>query len=281
MPSAPKPLALIQNIAASLGPTWRATAATESWWTWELTEPRRGRTLTLYIASGADRGKAKKGRLVINGHLPPVPAGLSAWTDLEAGAITCDPARGAAVIARDIQRRLLPGYDAARRQLDDRVRQQKEQNARRDAFARHLAQIPGVERQQYNQDPNYAQNLSWAGKPWPAQVDHERQRNTPRAQISANWTGPGDGAGVAKVELTGLSAEQVERVLRALAGYGSDMKRPAPASPSPEPLRAWEEMTREDFTDAPVGLFPAPAPVRKAKRSRHGFTVATGTEALF
>ncbi len=122
-------------VATRLGRGWRADAP-----------PHGGRALHLRHSDGADlllfSDQARAGRLVIEGADEPSPE--VTVHDLDFGRIGVSLDRGPAVIAAEIERRLLPVYVAAVATLRVRQTRARDCAARRQAGQQRLAAALGV-----------------------------------------------------------------------------------------------------------------------------------------
>lgn len=207
----PAPLEQITpDIAAGLGEGWSAAPSTRYYDNardvWYL-HHADGIAVRLRLDERTD------GRLLISGELPDAPDGLSVNTDdLKRGSATADPARPVRGIAAQIRRTVLPVLDASNATLRQRIDAARGMEDGKAALRKRLSAIPGL-----------GNGLSWAGEPrgtW-------KYAALPSASVSVNHDR--DGA-YASIELRGLTADQAERVLRALTTPHTD---PAPHENTP------------------------------------------------
>jgi hypothetical protein len=95
---------------------------------------------TLFLRLGSENSN-RRGRLIISG---AYPEGSSALYGVEYHEITVDATKSPDVIARDINRRLLPSYLPELATVTARLQDQKTAEASRAEATRRLGALPGV-----------------------------------------------------------------------------------------------------------------------------------------
>lgn len=246
------------TVAELLGDGWAVTVDAGDWadMSTRTLVHTDGRQVRLCPPDG--KYGAHPGRWVAYGMLPNTPDDEKPYTgDIKSGSITCAGASTPRRLASEITRRLLPplteGHATWCRRLDDLRTSER----LRRAVADRLAAIPGLSapvRQTWQRNDR-AYRLSWEG-PTRNTDKPGRYWTTPRAGVTVDQGEDGERVGI---ELSGLSAEQAEAVLRALTGNGqppTPAATPAAAAARPVPAR------RRPAAD-PLALFPAAAGERQ------------------
>lgn len=195
--------ALARSLARHMGHGW--TAAPDRDWpntVWEL-RLHDGRRIGLQLDTG---------RLLAEGRLPDAPDDVTPYTSsIDSGSIRMSAAKTPTQLAADITRRLMPTLDAAHAEWHNRVAVMREQEAQRTAAAEQLARVPGLsvpKRGRWLARTETAYALSWKG---PARAKHPDA--TPSARV---WVDAGTVGAHVRMELSGLTADQAESILRAL-----------------------------------------------------------------
>ncbi|RPE39787.1 hypothetical protein EDD90_2805 [Streptomyces sp. Ag109_O5-1] len=183
-------------IAGQLGEGWSAGPSTHHfdhpWQVWYLRHTD-GTAVRLTLSENT------RGRLSVKGELPEARDDLDVKTgSFRRGVATADPARPAAAIAGQIRRQVLPVLLKSTRRIQELVDAARDLEAQKDAVRQRLRTVPGFEL-----------GLHWQGKPRGAYG----YATNPAASVEVR--GDEDGAYVG-IELRGLTADQAERVLRAL-----------------------------------------------------------------
>lgn len=199
---------LAPAIAAELGDGWSAAPST-----YRTHNPRKvwGLTREDGISLWLRLAEHTGARLFINGELPDAPKGVAVNTDdLQRGSTTAHPARPARAIARQIHRTVLPKLETSHATLQQRVDAARRLTDDKNCLREQLSAIPGFE------------DLHWQGPP------RGTWKYGARPSASVSIGGDRDGAYVG-IEMRGLTANQAERVMRALTTCSN-----API-PGPEP----------------------------------------------
>jgi hypothetical protein len=183
------------NIAHHLGDGWSAAPSTHHydvpWHVWYLTHTD-GTALRLVLSDNT------RGRLSVKGELPAVPDALGVDANAyRRGSATADPTRPASAIAGQIRRQVLPVLLENTARIQERIDAARQLEDGKETVRKRLAAVPGFARG------------SWQGEPrgtW-------KYATNPSASVSIN--GDRDGVYVG-MDLRGLTADQAERVMRAL-----------------------------------------------------------------
>lgn len=206
---------LAPAVARILGPDWTATPDENTFRGAYRLQHHDGRAF--HLRPTDERTGA--GRLLAHGLRPDKPGDVDPYThDIEFGHATMAPTKTPRQIANQLTRRggLLPVLTAAYNEWNARVNQARDEEAQRAAAAEQLAAVPGISRPHRNPQrhrTDTAWHLSWDGTP--RNPDGPRHlTTTPAARIEAD-THRQDGVSV-RIELTGLTADHAERVLRTL-----------------------------------------------------------------
>lgn len=223
----PDTAALAPAVAALLGPEWSAHRDMDGLHLRAYClRHRDGRQVRLAVHPDATGPEC--GRLFATGLLPENPDDVLPYTtDIWAGRITMAGTKTAQQIAADIARHLLPVLTTAHAIWHSKVRRLRAHEACRKAVAEQLAAVPGMSSASHTRSHNrsqFAWHLGWEGTGRAPQGSSGRYVTVPRARVEVDTADDGESI---RIELSGLSGTQAERVLRALAEQ-------AVADPAPE-----------------------------------------------
>ncbi|MEV7304307.1 hypothetical protein [Streptomyces clavifer] len=204
---------LAPAVATCLGAGWKSEPHPEHPHASALLTHEDGRQVSLYVDQYASPRAA---RVQASGQEPTPPVGILAKsTRIDFGHITMAATKSARQIAADVSRRLLPTLAASLVQWQARMDQLCAEEAQRTAAADCLAaalRTTSVTRASHGSTWDKRKlHMGWAGT---ARGTERQWMTTPRASVEVD-ADSSSGAYV-KIELSGLTAAQAERVLRAL-----------------------------------------------------------------
>ncbi|WUY01928.1 hypothetical protein OG428_36040 (plasmid) [Streptomyces sp. NBC_01422] len=206
----PEMQTLAAAVATHLGPGWKDEPHPE--------HPRYsahvihedGRQVRLYVDRYATGREA--GRIHVTGQQPKPPADIYVESfRINFGHITVAATKSPRQVAGDVSRRLLPDLTAALAAWQAKVQRLCSEEAERTATAHRLADVLAATPTRAPHG-NRKLHLGWTGANR-SRGPEQRWTTTPRASVEIDADRSGE---YVTIELSGLSAAQAERVLRAL-----------------------------------------------------------------
>ncbi|MEU2462103.1 hypothetical protein ABZ604_31540 [Streptomyces sp. NPDC012473] len=207
--------------ATHLGPGWKGEPHPDNPRYMAAVTHEDGRRVHLRVDRYASSREA--GRIHLSGQQPEPPTGIHVENSrIDFGHITVAATKTPRQIAADVSRRLLPALTAALATWQAKMDRLRAEEAERTTTASRLAQALGSTPTRANRGGAYEKrklHLSWTG------INHGRVplqwTTTPRASVVVDADRSGE---YVQIELSGLSAAQADRVLRALV---NEEQRPA------------------------------------------------------
>ncbi|MFB8026894.1 MULTISPECIES: hypothetical protein [unclassified Streptomyces] len=210
----PEMQALAAAVATHLGPGWKCEPDAEHPRYSAHVTHEDGRQVRLYVDRYASGREA--GRVHVAGQQPKPPADIYVESfRIDFGHITVAGTKTPRQVAGDVSRRLLPDLTTALATWQAKVQRLCAEEAERTATARRLAEALGTTPRRATRGAHSEKrklHLGWTG----ANRSHgpvQQWTTTPRASVEIDADRSGE---YVTIELSGLSAAQAERVLRAL-----------------------------------------------------------------